>query len=107
MASPAFARILLLLVPGALPAQSLPAKLLTFDVAAIDKHGNLISDLTAEDFKVTDAGRRQQIVYFRRGQDVSGPQSVLTREHSNHGYGTFPHATVILLDQLNTRAELA
>jgi len=107
MASPGLARIILLLANNGLLAQSPPTRLLTFDISAIDQRGNLVSDVTTEELRVTDAGRRQQIIYFRRGQDVTAPQRALTREYSNRAYGTFPHATVVMLDQLNTRIELA
>ncbi len=90
-----------------LAAQPRSSKLLTFDIAAVDHRGKLVPHLRLEDFRVTDAGRRQEIVYFRRGQDTTAPAESLTREYSNYGYGTFPHATVILLDQLNALVELA
>src|SRR4029077_5869578 len=56
---------------------------------------------TADDFLITDQGKRQQIVMFRRNQ--AGPRPAATvGEHvySNRAAGT-RQATVILLDLLN------
>lgn len=103
---PRLALVLVLLGAWSLPAQSPSTKLLTFDIAAIDGHGTLVSDLQASDFRVTDAGRRQEIAYFRRGRDVTPPPRVLSQEQTNHAYATFPHVLVVLLDQLNAKVEL-
>jgi Ca-activated chloride channel homolog len=65
-------------VPDVLAAQA-PATQSTFrsgielvnlGVAVLDKLGSAVSDLRLEDFEVTEAGRRQEIRYFVRGDSV-------------------------------------
>src|SRR5260370_42535746 len=99
------APVLVLLACSA-PARSPPTKLVAFDIAAIDDHGALVADLHASDFRVTDAGRWQEIAYFRRGRDATPPAPARSHEHANYGYATFPHVLVVLLDQLNAKLEL-
>jgi Ca-activated chloride channel family protein len=41
--------------------------LVTFGVTAVDRKGNLITDLKAEDFEVVEDGRPQSIQYFSQG----------------------------------------
>ena len=43
--------------------------LVTFGVAVIDKKGNLVTDLSVEDFEVIEDGKPQAIKYFTRGDD--------------------------------------
>jgi Ca-activated chloride channel family protein len=45
-------------------------------VTVTDRKGNLITDLTAEDFQVIEDGRRQTVRYFAAGDraDASGPE---------------------------------
>ena len=45
--------------------------LVTFGVTAVDKRGNLITDLTLADFEIIEDGRPQAIEYFVRG-DADG-----------------------------------
>ena len=45
--------------------------LVTFGVTAVDKRGNLITDLTQADFEIAEDGRSQNIEYFVRG-DADG-----------------------------------
>jgi hypothetical protein len=56
--------------------------MLAVDVAALDAHGRFVPDLRAEELGVADAGRPQEIVFFRRGSAM-------------------PHAVAVLIDQLN------
>jgi len=46
--------------------------LVHFAVTVADRKGNLITDLTADDFDVLEGGRRQQIRHFAVGQDGEG-----------------------------------
>jgi Ca-activated chloride channel family protein len=47
--------------------------LINLGVTVTDKKGNLITDLTAEDFQVTEDGRKQTVSYFAAGDRV-GPE---------------------------------
>ncbi|MBS1855527.1 MAG: hypothetical protein JST11_09200 [Acidobacteria bacterium] len=59
-----------------------PLRMVTADVAAYDAKGRFVADLRAEELRVMDAGRQQEITFFRRGN-------------------TIPHAVAVLIDQLN------
>ena len=49
--------------------------LATFGVTVVDKKGEYLTDLTPEDFEVTEDGQKQTIKYFARGADLeSGPE---------------------------------
>ena len=78
--------------------------MITLDIVAFDAHGNAVSDLRAEDFHIFDAGQEQKVAYFRSGQDVT--RGTMLRNPSNYSYGTFPHVTAVLFDQLNDNLEL-
>jgi len=83
-------------------AETPAARLINLNVVAIGAHDQPVADLTADDFTVTDAGKRQNIVFFRRNGDV--PRRVATigpREFTNRGSGRSAHATVILFDRMN------
>jgi Ca-activated chloride channel family protein len=47
-------------------------ELVTFGVTVADRRGNLITDLTADDFEVVEEGRRQTVKYFTRGDHAGG-----------------------------------
>ncbi len=42
--------------------------LVTFAVTAVDRTGNPVADLTADDFEIVEDGRPQSLKYFTRGQ---------------------------------------
>lgn len=49
--------------------------LATFGVTVVDKKGEYITDLSLEDFEVTEDGQKQTVKYFARGTDLeSGPE---------------------------------
>jgi Ca-activated chloride channel family protein len=49
--------------------------LVTFGVTAVDRKGNLITDLTVDDFQIIEEGRPQTVRYFTRGgADGEGPE---------------------------------
>src|SRR5579872_5132456 len=84
-----------------------PTPLLTLDIAAIDQRNELISNLRAEELRVFDAGRRQQIAYFLRGEQIQTPADTLTqRAYSNKRSPTLPQALVVVLDQFQAKIEL-
>jgi VWFA-related protein len=47
--------------------------LVTFGVTVVDRKGNLVTDLTADDFQIVEAGQPQTITLFTRGLDGQGP----------------------------------
>src|SRR5258706_11713363 len=49
--------------------------LATFGVTVVDKKGEFLTDLTAEDFEIIEDGQKQAVKYFARGTDLeSGPE---------------------------------
>ncbi len=76
-------------------------KLVYLDVIAVDAHGEPVTDLTADDFQIDDAGKRQKIAFFHH-RDISPVTAALLKpnQFSNRGSNA-PHATVILFDVLN------
>ena len=41
--------------------------LVTFGVTAVDRKGNLVTDLTQDDFQILEDGKPQALKYFTRG----------------------------------------
>jgi VWFA-related protein len=77
-------------------------QLVNLNVVAVDNRGDPVSDLTSADFQVTDAGKRQKIVFFRHYDSKLSAAPVLTlNEVSNRTGANIPRATIILLDLLN------
>jgi Ca-activated chloride channel family protein len=49
--------------------------LATFGVTVVDKKGEYLADLNAEDFEIIEDGQKQALKYFARGTDIeSGPE---------------------------------
>src|SRR5690242_13056256 len=49
--------------------------LATFGVTVVDKKGEYLTDLNAEDFEIVEDGQKQTLKYFARGTDIeSGPE---------------------------------
>jgi len=49
--------------------------LATFGVTAVDRKGEYLSDLNAEDFEIIEDGQKQALKYFARGTDIeNGPE---------------------------------
>ena len=49
--------------------------LATFGVTVVDKKGEFLTDLTAEDFEIIEDGQKQAVKYFARGTDLeNGPE---------------------------------
>ena len=67
---------------------------ITLNVAAFDSHGQPVADLKSEEFQVTDQGKPQRIVSFRRNGDA--PQLV----QASNTKSTSP-VILILFDLLN------
>jgi VWFA-related protein len=81
------------------PAQSQVVRL---NVVATDKQGQPVTDLKAEDLRVTDDGKPQPLVMFRVNDSRHPTSAPLGRhEYANQTPGTPPGATVIVFDFLN------
>src|SRR5215510_15472642 len=47
----------------------------TFGVTVVDRKGEYLTDLNAEDFEIVEDGQKQAIKYFARGTDIeNGPE---------------------------------
>jgi VWFA-related protein len=78
------------------------SRLVDLNVIALDAHGQPVSDLTVDDFQVSDSGKPQTIIFFRHYDSklLSSPPAGLN-EYSNRAGSNISRATVILLDLLN------
>ncbi len=47
-------------------------RLMDLNVVALDDHGRPVTDLTADDVQIVDAGKPQKISFFRRNGERSG-----------------------------------
>lgn len=84
--------------------ETLDPRMESLNVIVLDSHGLPVTDLTAADFQVTDAGKPRSISYFRvNDRKALGEREGSTglREFSNGTGLKRPGATVILLDFLN------
>ena len=86
-------------------------RLIQVSLIAQDKHGQPITDLTKEDFKLFDKGGEEKIEFFSmeslglmpRDSEPSQPDTWTNRWRQRDGVPT--SVTVILLDGLNTRLQ--
>src|SRR5262245_37263622 len=47
----------------------------TFGVTVVDRKGEYLTDLNAEDFEIVEDGQKQAVKYFARGTDIeNGPE---------------------------------
>ncbi len=72
------------------------ANLISLNILAFDNHGQPVGDLSSDDFQVTDQGKVQPIVAFRKSGET--PQLSLKPGESR---SSVPAVTVILFDLLN------
>ena len=86
--------------PNPKPPASGPLMLVRMNVVALDK-GQPAADLTRDDFTVSDQGKPQTIVFFRRNEGAPETQPPGPGEYANRPGGALPHSTVILFDLLN------
>ncbi len=79
-------------------------RLVNLNVIATDSHGQPVADLSSADFQVSDGGKPQTVAFFRmtpvKVQPLAAPGQ---REFSNRSGGVFPHATLLVLDLLNSQ----
>lgn len=77
-------------------------RMVDLNVVAVDNHGAPITDLTRDDFAVTDSGKPQKIAFFRHRDSARTPPPQLgPNEFSNRSAANVPRATLILFDLLN------
>ena len=72
-------------VTSAQPIYRTGVDLVTFGVTAVDRHGNLVTDLTQDDFELIEDGRPQSITHFTHGS-----------ESDTHGSGAVKHLGLML-----------
>ncbi len=77
-----------------------PQALNKLNVVALDGHGQPVTDLTRDDFRVYDGGKPQPITWFRFTGGKSGLATLAPREHYNRS-STPDDIVVILFDMLN------
>jgi VWFA-related protein len=99
--------------PPSAPAGDVPlirstTRLVQINVIALGRDGRPLTDLTKDDFTVTEAGKPQQIAFFtidrlesRRESADKLPPNIFSN-YSGHGSGVPTSVTAILLDGLNT-----
>jgi VWFA-related protein len=76
-----------------------PGPLIRLYPVAVDAAGQPVTDLTADDFKVTDQSKPETIFAFRQPNTAAAPKLDVL-EFSNRASKT-PHTTVILFDMIN------
>jgi VWFA-related protein len=78
------------------------SRLIDLNVIALDAHGEPVTDLTADDFQVTDAGKSRTLSFFRHnGAQAEQIQPPGLNEFTNRVNGEPTHATVLLFDLMN------
>ncbi|HUQ86911.1 MAG TPA: VWA domain-containing protein [Vicinamibacterales bacterium] len=60
-------------VPGTQPVFRAGVDLATFAATVTDKKGNIVTDLTKDDFEVIEDGKKQSIAYFANGEGETSP----------------------------------
>jgi VWFA-related protein len=79
-------------------------RMVDLNVVAVDNHGVAVTDLTRDDFRVTDSGKPQTIAFFRHRDSGHKPVPQLGRnQFSNRSSANVPRATLILFDLLNEK----
>lgn len=94
--SVAFAAVVLIAQSQAPPADPTVVRL---NVIALDSGGQPSADLTPGDFRVTDQGKQQRILFFRRSG--APPPAVTPGAHEYSNSAASAHTTAILLDLMN------
>ena len=90
---------LALAASGLLAQAPTPGPLIRLYPVAVDAAGQPVTDLTADDFKVTDQSKPETIFAFRQPNTAAAPKLDVL-EFSNRASKT-PHTTVILFDMIN------
>ena len=90
---------LIMAASGLLAQAPTPGPLIRLYPVAVDAGGQPVTDLTADDFKITDQNRPETIFAFRKPRTEAAPKLDVL-EFSNRT-STRPHTTVILFDMIN------
>ena len=78
--------------------------MVNLNVVALDRHGQPVPDLRAEDLRITDDGKPQRIAFFRWRESVAKVAlPAPAGGFSNRVGATNPWATLILFDLMNER----
>lgn len=89
--------------PGESERQAEP-QMVDLNIVAVDNHGQPVTDLKADELRITDSGKPQSIAFFRHRDDsLAAAPTLGPNESSNRGRGNVPRATMILFDMLNER----
>lgn len=94
----------MIMSPAFLRAAAPDAKPINLNVVAVDSNLQPVTDLTQDEFRITDEGRNQPIAFFRHPN--AGPSALPSLgpgEYSNRDKTNARHVTVILFDMLNQR----
>ena len=90
-------------IPAGKPEPADP-QLVDLNVIAVNKHGQPVTDLAPEEFKVVDSGKPQKIVFFRHNDSKIWQTPTLgPNEFSNRRGANISRATLILFDLMNER----
>ncbi|MBZ5578292.1 MAG: VWA domain-containing protein [Acidobacteriia bacterium] len=82
--------------------EGLDSRLVDLNVVAVNSQGEPVADLTQDDFRVTDSGKQQKIVFFRHQDSRRWEAPKLQPgEFSNRTLPNAPRATLILFDLMN------
>src|ERR1035441_2897299 len=84
---------------GLLAQAPTPGPLIRLYPVVVDAGGQPVTDLTADDFKITDQNKPETIFAFRKPNTAAAPKLDVL-EFSNRASKT-PHTTVILFDMIN------
>jgi VWFA-related protein len=76
-----------LFVAASLAASPQTSTRITLNVVAFDSHDQIVSDLTSQDFQVSDQGKPQRIVSLHRNTDPQAPPVVILFD-GDSGYET-------------------
>ena len=93
----------LALVYASNPVQDEP-RMVDLNVVAVDNHGEAVTDLTRDDFRIVDNGKPETLAFFHHRNTALGAAHTLApNEVSNRGGANVPRATLILFDLLNEK----
>jgi VWFA-related protein len=82
-------------------AQAAPPVLVRLHAVVTDGSGQAVTDMTADDFRVSDQNKAGRIVLFRHNDSATWTAAPQGKEYSNRPAAGPPHAAVILLDLMN------
>ena len=99
-----FALILVLIPLQGDPPLPEEARMMDLNVVAVDSHGQAVTDLSRDEFRIVDSGKPQPVAFFRHRDNADQPPPPLgPNEFSNRNGSNVPRATVILFDLMNER----